>query len=202
MNWIDIAIVVLVFYQMATGFRKGFVRSLLDLTGVVVAVVISLTQFGLVSDILGRVANVTSGWLNWFSLLACLGISLALVNAVIGVVGRPFRGSSKSLFGRLAGLLLGGARGSLISSLLLILYVFMPFTDSARSHLDRSSLAPRTLSIIPSIIDSVMNRVDSGSRPFMDQLEQYLRSTQRTGVLVDRYPKRGSDLQQTCADPD
>ncbi len=201
MNWIDIAIVILVFYQMVTGFRKGFARSLLDLTGIVVAVVISLTQFGLVSDILGRVANVSSGWLHWFSLFACLGISLALVNAVIGVVGRPFRGASQSLFGRVAGFLLGGARGSVIASLLLILYVFMPFTDTAKSQLDRSSLAPRALSIIPAIIDSVMTRVDPGSRPFMDQLEQYLRSTRRTGVLVDRYPKRESDLQQTCADP-
>ncbi len=186
MNWIDIAIVLLVFYKMATGFRKGFSRSLLDLAGIVVAVVISLTQFGLVSDLLGRVASVSSEWLHWFSLFTCLGLSLALVNAVTGVVGRPFQRSSKSLLSRATGLLLGGARGFVISSLLLTLYVFMPFTDSARAQLDRSSLAPRTMSIIPNIIDSVMHRVDPGAPPFMDKLERYLRSSQRPGVLVNR----------------
>lgn len=185
MNWIDIAIVLLVIYQMAAGYRKSFAGSLLDLAGLVVAVVVSLTQFDLVSDLLGRVTGVSSGWLRWFSLLACLGLSLALVNAVTGVAGRSFRGASKSLLNRVTGLLLGGARGGVISSLLLILYVFMPFSDTARAQLDRSSLAPEAMSIIPAIIDTVMDRVDPGAPPFMEELERDLRSTQRTGTRAD-----------------
>ncbi len=191
MNWIDIAIVILVLYQMAAGYRKGFAGSLLDLAGIVAAAVLSLTQFGLVSDLLGRLTGVSSGWLHWFSLFACLGLSLALVNAVTGVVGRSFRGASKSLLSRLTGFLLGGARGCVISSLLLILYVFIPFSDTARAQLDRSSLAPGTLSIVPAIVDSVMNRVDPGVPPLMDELERYLRSTERTGMPVDGSPPRG-----------
>lgn len=176
MNWIDIAIVILVLYQMAAGYRKGFAGSLLDLAGIVVAVVLSLTQFGLVSDLLGRVTGVSSGWLHWFSLFVCLGLSLALANTVTGVIGRSLRGASKSLLDRVAGVLLGGARGCVIASLLLILYVFIPFSGTAREHLDRSSLAPRTLSIVPALIDSVMDRVDPGSPPLMDELERYLGS--------------------------
>ena len=185
MNWIDIAIVILLIYQMASGYRKGFAGSLLDLAGIVAAVVMSLTQFSLVTDLLGRVTDVFPGWLRWFSLFACLGLALALANAVTGVVGRSFRGASKSLLSRLTGSLLGGARGCVISSLLLILYIFIPFSDTAREQLDRSSLAPGTLSIVPTIVDSVMNRVDPGTPPLMDELDRYLRSTQRTGTLVD-----------------
>lgn len=184
MNWIDIAIVILVLYQMVSGYRKGFAGSLLDLSGIVAAAVISLTQFGLVTDLLDRVTGISPGWLHWFSLFACLGLSLALANTITGVVGRSFRGASKPLLSRLTGFLLGGARGCVISSLLLILYVFIPFSDTARAQLDRSSLAPGTLSIVPTIVDSVMNQIDPGTPPLMDELDRNLRSTQRTGTLV------------------
>lgn len=195
MNWIDIAIVILVLYQMAAGYRKGFAGSLLDLAGIVAAVVISLTQFGLVSDLLGRVTGVSSGWLHWFSLFVCLGLSLALANAVTGAVGRSFRGASTSLLDRVAGFLLGGARGCVIASLLLILYVFIPFSGTARQHVDGSSLAPRTLPIVPAIIDSVMNQVDPGAPPLMDELERYFRSAQRPGVLADSNRPYGSTAE-------
>lgn len=195
MNWIDIAIVILVLCQMAAGYRKGFAGSLLDLAGIVAAVVVSLTQFGLVSDLLGRVTGVSSGWLHWFSLFACLGLALALANAVTGVIGRSLQGASKSLLGRLAGVLLGGARGFVIASLLLILYVFIPFSGTARAHLDGSSLAPGTLPIVPAIIDSATDRVAPGSPPLMDELERYLGSAQRIGMLADSGRPCGSTAE-------
>lgn len=174
MNWIDIVIGILVFYLAATGFGKGFARSLLDLAGIVAAVVISLTQFDLASALLGRLTGISIIWLHWFSLFACLVLSLALVNAVTSVSGGSFREASKSLLDRVAGLLLGGARGCVIASLLLILYAFMPFNDTAKTQLDRSYLAPEAMSIIPAIVDTVMDRVAPGSPPVMEKLERYL----------------------------
>ena len=194
MNWIDIAIVILVLYQAATGFRKGPARSLLDLAGFVSALVIALTQFGLVSGLLGRLTGFPPGWLHWFSLFACLILSLALADAVTGAVARSFQAGSRSLFSRLAGMLIGGARGYVISSLLLILYAFMPFTGTARAEIDRSSLAPEAMTIIPTIIDSVMDRLEPGSPPVMEELERYLRSTQAPPAPADPgQPRASSD---------
>ena len=194
MNWIDIAIVILVLYQAATGFRKGLARSLLYLAGIVSALVIALTQFGLVSGLLGRMTGFPPGWLHWFSLFACLILSLALADAVTGAVARSFQAGSRFLFSRLAGMLIGGARGYVISSLLLILYAFMPFTGTARAEIDRSSLAPEAMSIIPTIIDSVMGRLEPGSPPLMEELERYLRSTQAPPAPADPgQPRASSD---------
>lgn len=190
MNLIDIAIVILILYQIATGLRKGFLRSLLDLTGIVAALVVSMTQFGLITNFLERVVDVSPDWLGWFSLLACLGITIALVNAVINMVKQPLQrwDTKASVFSRLLGLLIGATRGGVIASLLLLMYVFMPLTNSTKSQLNGSSLAPRVIPIIPRIIDSVMIRVDPNSQPFMEQLERYLRYTQRTGALAERDP--------------
>ncbi len=185
MNWIDVAIAALVLHQMVAGYRKRFAGSLLDLAGSVAVAVISLTQFGLVSDLLGRMTGVSSGWLHWFSLFLCLGLSLALVNTTSGVVRRSIRGTSKSFLGSVVGLLVGGARGCVISSLLLVLYIFIPFSDTAREQLDRSALAPWNLSIVPAMVDTVRNRIDPGSPPLMEELERYLRSTQRTARPAD-----------------
>lgn len=91
-------------------------------------------------------------------------------------------------------MLIGGARGYVISSLLLILYAFMPFTGTARTEIDRSSLAPEAMTIIPTIIDSVMDRLEPGSPPFMEELERYLRSTQAPPAPADPgQPRASSD---------
>ena len=84
--------------------------------------------------------------------------------------------SGQSLLDRAAGFLLGGARGCVIASLLLILYAFMPFSGTAKTQLDRSSLAPEAMSIIPAIIDTIMESVAPGSPPVMEKLERYLRT--------------------------
>ena len=177
MNLIDIAIVILILYQIATGLRKGFLRSLLDLTGIVVALVVSMTQFGLITNFLENIVDISPDWLGWFSLLACLGITIALVNAVINIVKQPLQrwDTNASVFSRLPGVLIGATRGGVIASLLLLMYVFMPLTNSTKLQLDGSSLALWVIDIIPTIIDSVMISVDPNSQPFMEQLERYLR---------------------------
>ncbi len=174
MNWIDIAITTLIIYQIAIGLRKGMIRSFFDLAGILLVAVISLSQFGLVSEILTRYVELSSGWLHSISFLGCLGISLALVKIMVGIITRPFHSNSPFLLSRLFGGVLGGVRGFIISAVLLMLMVLIPLTDSARHHFNQSSLAPGALPIIKGIIGSI-----PGSQPFMEKLKNKQDSMQR-----------------------
>lgn len=176
MNWIDIGIIALLLYQMAMGYRKGLSRGILDLIGIVAVVIITITQFRLVSDLLGEILSSSSSLIRWLSFFICLGLSMAMINGMMRLVSRFIKTSSQTWVHRLIGLVLGGTRGTIIASVLLILYVSLPVSTPFTSQIVQSSLAPSALSIIPLVYDTVVPRINPGSRPFVDQLEYYFRS--------------------------
>ena len=170
MNWIDTGIIALLLYQMAMGYRKGLSRGVLDLIGIVAVVIIALTQFRLISDLLGEILSSSSSLIRWLSFFLCLGLSLALINGLMRLVSRFIKTSSSTWINRLIGLILGGTRGVIIASVLLILYVSLPISTPFKSQIAQSSLAPSALSIVPLIYDTVVPRFKADSRPFVEQL--------------------------------
>lgn len=176
MNWIDIGIIALLLYQMAMGYRKRLSQGVLDLIGIVAVVIITLTQFRLVSDLLGEILSSSSSLIRWLSFFICLGLSMALINGMMRLVSRFIKTSSQTWIHRLTGLLLGGTRGAIIASVLLLLYVSLPVSTPFKSQIVQSSLAPSALSLIPLVYDAVVPRINPSSRPFVDQLEYYFRS--------------------------
>jgi uncharacterized membrane protein required for colicin V production len=177
MNWIDTGIIALLLYQMAMGYRKGLSRSVLDLIGIVAAVIITLTQFRLISDLLGEILSSSSSLIRWLSFFLCLGLSLALINGLMRLVSRFIKTASSTWINRLTGLILGGTRGVIITSVVLILYVSLPISTPFKSQIAQSSLAPSALSIVPLIFDTVVPRFKPDSRPFVEQLNHEFRSS-------------------------
>jgi membrane protein required for colicin V production len=203
MNWIDIGIIALLLYQMAMGYRKRLSRSVLDLIGIVAVVIITLTQFRLVSDLLGEILSSSSALIRWLSFFICLGLSMALINGMMLLVSRFIKTSSPTWLDRVIGLLLGGTRGTIIASVFLILYVSLPISTPFTSQIAQSSLAPSALSIIPLVYDTVVPRIKPDSRPFVEQLEFYFRSnkTVDTAFMTASTDKFGQLLNRLFKPP-
>lgn len=180
MNWIDIGIIALLLYQTAMGYRKGLSRSVLDLAGIAAVVLITFTQFRLVSDLLGDLLSSSSPVIRWFSFLICLGLSMALINGVTCLVGRFIKTGSPTWINRITGLLLGGTRGIIITGMILMLYVALPVSTPLKSQFAQSALAPSAASVIPMVYDAVALRIRPDSRPFKDHFNDYFRSGKAT----------------------
>ena len=204
MNWIDTGIIALLLYQMAMGYRKGLSRGVLDLIGIVAVVIIALTQFRLISDLLGEILSSSSSLIRWLSFFICLGLSLALINGLMRLVSRFIKTSSSTWINRLIGLILGGTRGVIIASVLLILYVSLPISTPFKSQIAQSSLAPSALSIVPLIYDTVVPRFKPDSRPFVEQLNHEFRSSKTvdTASITASSDEIGRLIKRLFSDPE
>lgn len=204
MNWIDTGIIALLLYQMAMGYRKGLSRGVLDLIGIVAVVIVALTQFRLISDLLGEILSSSSSLIRWLSFFLCLGLSLALINGLMRLVSRFIKTSSSTWINRLIGLILGGTRGVIIASVLLILYVSLPISTPFKSQIAQSSLAPSALSIVPLIYDTVVPRFKPDSRPFVEQLNHEFRSSKTvdTASITASSDEIGRLIKRLFSDPE
>lgn len=204
MNWIDTGIIALLLYQMAMGYRKGLSRGVLDLIGIVAVVIIALTQFRLISDLLGEILSSSSSLIRWLSFFLCLGLSLALINGLMRLVSRFIKTSSSTWINRLIGLILGGTRGVIIASVLLILYVSLPISTPFKSQIAQSSLAPSALSIVPLIYDTIVPRFKPDSRPFVEQLNHEFRSSKTvdTASITASSDEIGRLIKRLFSDPE
>ena len=204
MNWIDTGIIALLLYQMAMGYRKGVFRGVLDLIAIVAAVIIALTQFRLISDLLGEILSSSSSLMRWLSFFLCVGLSLALINGLTRLISRFIKTASSTWINRLIGLILGGTRGVIIASVLLILYVSLPISTPFKSQIAQSSLAPSALSIVPLIYDTVVHRFKPDSRPFVEQLNHEFRSSKTvdTASITASSDEIGRLIKRLFSDPE
>lgn len=124
------------------GFRRGFVRELVETLGAVVAAIIAYQYHSAVVTMLG--IEMPERW--WEKLVLFLGV-FVLVMLVITFVGhavrRMIRAISLGMYDRLCGFVLGAAKGGVIGCVICIalLWVGPPFSEIvSESRLARSNL--------------------------------------------------------------
>ncbi len=131
-NWLDFVLLVLIFYSASGGWRRGLVRQLFDIAGIVVAYFVALRYSVLFTDWLVQYLPFIRGLPAWFGtelpggfilgdvLVRLLGflILFGLVRALLkifssiahGIFSLPLLGTVNGL----GGLVLGGLKGLLL----------------------------------------------------------------------------------------
>ena len=74
MNWLDIVIVLLVTLPTFFGFRKGFLRKLLGIAGIIVGFILAINFYVPVAGILSKVIKENPVFLNVLSFLIIIGV--------------------------------------------------------------------------------------------------------------------------------
>lgn len=173
MNWLDIGIVAFILYQAAAGFRRGIRRGVLDLVALIAALIITITQFTHIAEILRDFLSTPPVITRWLSFLGSFGVSMIVLNVVARLLSRLF-GRRRSWVDRFGGFFLGTLRGALLVSFFLALFTMMPIPDALTTQIEQSPLAPSALAVIPLVYDSIAPKVFPQTRSFYEQLNRYL----------------------------
>lgn len=182
MNWVDVGIIALILYQAAIGFRAGVLRGVLDLGGLLTAVVIATTQVRWGGDIIQDLLSAPPPVARWLSFLLGLGLLTLIVRGMISLLSRLLRQSRRTWSDRIGGTVLGSLRGGMTASLLLVLFTLMPLPAGLATQIDQSPLAPSTLDIVPSVYDFLAAHVLPRARPFYEQLDMHRPASSTTTV--------------------
>jgi uncharacterized protein YkwD/uncharacterized membrane protein required for colicin V production len=155
-NWIDIAIVVILAWNIADGIRKGFIPALFDLAAFVAAVLVALSAY----VVLGEWINAQWGIPTLLAQPVAFAATWIVTSIVVGIAGHflgaPF---AALLHGKSLDLVLSvipsGLKGLVVSGLLLLVIMAIPpvalglpgaeVLASARESIQQSLLATQLL---------------------------------------------------------
>jgi uncharacterized membrane protein required for colicin V production len=165
-NWLDILLLVLIFYSAGSGWRRGLIRQLFDIAGIFAAYFVALRHGAAFMEWLGNYVPINQWLPAWFStplpggfilgdvLVRLLGfiVLFGIVRALVQVFAAIFHGIfSLPLLGTvngLGGLVLGGLKGLLLA-VILVAVLSLVGTAYWRVTLEESVVAESILYWLP-----------------------------------------------------
>lgn len=147
MSWLDILIVVGLALSALAGFKKGLIKAVLTLAGLVVGVVLAGQFYGLLSERLGFISNPAVAQVVAFAIIVMVVMMAAAITAVI--LKRTAEAVMLGWLNRLGGAVFGLVLGAILWSAALVAWV--KFMGPAQLILD-SGMANFLLGIFPVIL--------------------------------------------------
>lgn len=152
MNWLDIVIVLLVTLPTFFGFRKGFLRKLLGIAGIILGFILAVKFYDTLTPLLAKVIKENPVFVNALSFLIIIGIvygaSVWLARFIANM------NSGTSLVDKILGTAVGFFQGLLVASVILynLSFANLPSAETRNSSL----LYGAVTKIAPAMFDKIL----------------------------------------------
>jgi len=152
MNWLDIVIVLLVTLPTFFGFRKGFLRKLLGIAGIILGFILAVKFYDTLTPLLSKVIKENPVFVNVLSFLIIIGLvygaSIWLARFIANM------NSGTSIVDKILGTAVGFLQGLLVASVLLynLSFANLPSTETRNSSL----LYGTVTKIAPAVFDKIL----------------------------------------------
>jgi len=142
-NWVDIFFVILLFRTCYIGFKNGLLPEFFKFLGLFLAFVLSFDNYILVSDFLAKHIKLT-GLKADITAFIFIFLIVLLASKLLAILANKLLGNSEnvSLANKIAGLILGVARGILLIGLVYILFTHSLVNYFYKSAKEKSFSAP------------------------------------------------------------
>lgn len=152
LNWIDIVIVIIVTLPTWFGFRKGFLRKLLGIAGIILGFILAIKFYDSISPILSKVIRENPVFVNVLSFLIIIGIlygaSIWLARFIANI------NSGTGMVDKILGTVVGFIQGLLVASVLLY---NLSFADiPSKTTRDNSLLYGTIIKAAPAMFDKII----------------------------------------------
>ncbi len=142
LNWFDILLVALVAINIALGWRRGFILSVLDLIRWIASWLAALILYRYVSSFLASITDWTETWRSPVAfLIVLLAVSVAIQALGVRLLRKIPREYHKHRANSALGTLPGLANGLIIAALVSALMFSIPVSDGFSEALRQSRLA-------------------------------------------------------------
>ncbi len=152
MNWLDIVIVLLVTLPTFFGFRKGFLRKLLGIAGIILGFILAVKFYDTLTPLLSKVIKENPAFVNVLSFLIIIGViygaSIWLARFIANM------NSGTSIIDKILGTAVGFLQGLLVASVLLY---NLSFANLPSAETRNNSLLYGTVTkIAPAVFDKIL----------------------------------------------
>src|ERR1017187_6267369 len=141
MNWLDIVLLLILAWSIATSFRKGLTQEILGLASVVLALLLGLWFYGTAGSYLAPYASFRS-LANFAGFLVGFAGVMLLGGLASFIPGKFLRVTGLSIVDHALGAAFGVLRGTLIAIVLIMAIMAFSPGDRPPDSVVRSRLAP------------------------------------------------------------
>jgi membrane protein required for colicin V production len=152
MNWIDILIAAIVTLPAYFGFRKGFLRKLLGIAGIILGFILAIKFYPAVSSVLSAVIKENTTFVNVLSFLLIIGILYGASIWLARFIANSNSGTS--LIDKILGTITGFIQGLILASVLL--YNLAIADIPSQKTRETSMLYSTVYKVAPAIFDKVL----------------------------------------------
>ena len=181
MNWLDVALGLILAASVVAAFRTGLTREIIGLVSLVLAFVLGLWFYGWAGGFLEpHLKSPQAAHLAGFALVFC---GVLLVGALVGfVVGKFLRVTGLSFFDHLLGAGFGVLRAALIAVVLIAGLMAFSHGDTPPAAVAHSRLAPYLAGTANLAADMAPHEFKEGFRKAYGQVKQAWANAQRQGT--------------------
>ncbi|MBZ0202419.1 MAG: CvpA family protein [Ignavibacteria bacterium] len=153
MNWLDILIALLVTLPTYFGYRKGFLRKLMGIAGIIVGFILAVKFYGSVASILSSVIKENTTFVNVLAFLLIIGLLYGSAIWLARFIANMNSGTS--MIDKILGVVVGFLQGLIVASVLLynLSLANMPSVEARNS----SMLYAPVYKIAPAIFDKIID---------------------------------------------
>jgi uncharacterized protein YkwD len=143
-NWIDALLVLIILLNIALGWQRGFILSLLDLVRWISSWLAGLFFYKPVSGLLASATDLTETWRDPVAFLIVFFLASALIQYLgYKLLQRVPKDVHKRRINRALGTLPGTVSGLIMAAIVSALLFAMPFSDGLSRSVQESALADR-----------------------------------------------------------
>jgi len=214
MNWVDIVVALVLLFFVIAGARKGFIREITGLMGIMAAFLVGITGAPIWSDILIDRLKFPPSLATLVAFILIFILVFILIRALGNLLFKMVRATPLDVLDRLGGSFIGVLKGALIISLILIFLGLFTLPGTVYQELNDSWSATPLRTVAPSLYRFVKEAVpqmrslgdvmgDSVEKGLSQGREEVLkRSSQVIDQLQDAKSKeKTSSSPETAPDP-
>jgi membrane protein required for colicin V production len=151
MNWVDIAVALIMIFFFIAGVRKGFIQEVMGLIAIILAFILGITGAPIWSEVLVEKLKFPSSVATVVIFILIFILVFILVKALGNILFKVVRATPLDVIDRLGGSLVGLVKGALIISLMLIFLGLFSLPRVIDQELNDSASAVPLRALAPSV---------------------------------------------------
>jgi uncharacterized membrane protein required for colicin V production len=165
LDWLSIVLIVILVADFVVGYRRGFVRQLFDIAGIIIAILVAANRWQGASGLLQKwFPKLRPPGAHMVGFLALLIITLVVVDLMGQALSSAVSASGVSALNCFGGAALRILRSCLIISIVLVALVSLRIPSLTRT-VESSPVAMKIIKVAPSIWDGFEKFMPEQFRP-------------------------------------
>lgn len=152
MNWLDLIIIIIIALSTFFGYRKGFLRKVLGIAGLILGFILAVKFYNPVSSLFEKLISMPHSAATVFAFLIIIGIIFGIAVWLAQYIASISSGTTK--VDKVLGAIMGFVQGLIIASILMVNFTYLdyPSADIRQSSL----LYSRVYHVAPAIMDKIL----------------------------------------------